>query len=106
MTKGNMGQAMACISNLVLGILLPKKKYRYIPPARLYFNACPTEAFALLTSTLRDTVGKPESATSSQKSIVEQITKQNSKSIFLCIALAAVFPKASVQCVSGWQHNR
>jgi predicted transposase YbfD/YdcC len=49
MTKGNMGQAMACINNLVLGILLHKKKYRYIPPARRFFNAHPTDAFDLIT---------------------------------------------------------
>lgn len=49
MTKGNMGQAMACINNLVLGILLTKMKYRYLPPARRYFNAHPAETLALIT---------------------------------------------------------
>jgi predicted transposase YbfD/YdcC len=49
MTKGNMGQAMACINNLVLGILLAKKKYRYLPAARRYFSAHPAEALDLIT---------------------------------------------------------
>lgn len=49
MTKGRMGQAMACLNNLVLGILLHKMKYRYVPSARRYFNAHPDHAFALLT---------------------------------------------------------
>lgn len=49
MTKGRMGQAMACINNLVLGILLHKLKYRYLPSARRYFAAHPAEALALIT---------------------------------------------------------
>jgi predicted transposase YbfD/YdcC len=47
MTKGNMGQAMACLNNLILGILLSKKKYRTIPIARRYFSAFPAEALDL-----------------------------------------------------------
>jgi predicted transposase YbfD/YdcC len=49
MTKGTLGQAMACLNNLVLGILLHKLKYRYIPSARRYFDAHPDHAFAVLT---------------------------------------------------------
>lgn len=49
MTKGSMGQAMACLNNLVLGILLSKLRYRYMPSARRYFNAYPHAAFSLLT---------------------------------------------------------
>jgi predicted transposase YbfD/YdcC len=49
MTKGTLGQAMACLNNLVLGILLHKLKYRYIPSARRYFDAHPDHAFAILT---------------------------------------------------------
>lgn len=49
MTKGRMGQAMACINNLVLGILLGKLKFRYLPHARRYFAAHPDEALALIT---------------------------------------------------------
>jgi predicted transposase YbfD/YdcC len=47
MTKGRAGQAMACINNLILGILLSKKKYRTIPAARRYFSAHPAEALDL-----------------------------------------------------------
>jgi predicted transposase YbfD/YdcC len=49
MTQGHMGQAMACLNNLLLGILLSKKKYRTIPTARRYFNAHPEEALRLFT---------------------------------------------------------
>jgi len=49
MTKGKMGQAMACINNLVLGILLNKQKYRYLPTARRFFDAHPADALALIT---------------------------------------------------------
>ena len=48
MTKGRAGQAMACLNNLLLGILLSKKKYRSIPSARRYFNAHPTEVLDLI----------------------------------------------------------
>ncbi len=47
LTKGNAGQAMACLNNLILGILLPKKQYRTIPAARRYFCAHPAEALDL-----------------------------------------------------------
>jgi predicted transposase YbfD/YdcC len=47
LTKGRAGQAMACLNNLILGILLSKKKYRTIPTARRYFSAHPTEALDL-----------------------------------------------------------
>ena len=43
LTKGRAGQAMACLNNLILGILLSKKKYRTIPVARRYFSAHPAE---------------------------------------------------------------
>ena len=49
LTKRNAGQVMACINNLVLGLLIGKKKFKYLPSARRYFNANPTEAFALIT---------------------------------------------------------
>lgn len=39
---------MACINNLVLGILLGKLKFRYLPHARRYFAAHPDEALALI----------------------------------------------------------
>jgi len=36
--------AMACFNNLILGILLAKQKYHYIPSARRYLDAHPKEA--------------------------------------------------------------
>jgi predicted transposase YbfD/YdcC len=47
MTKGKAGQAMACLNNLILGIILSKRKYRTIPTARRYFSAHPAEALDL-----------------------------------------------------------
>ena len=47
MTKGRAGQAMACLNNLIPGILLSKKKYRTIPTARRYFSAHPDKALDL-----------------------------------------------------------
>jgi len=47
LTKGRSGQAMACLNNLILGILLSKKKFRTIPPARRFYNAHPAEALDL-----------------------------------------------------------
>jgi predicted transposase YbfD/YdcC len=47
LTKGRAGQTMACLNNLILGILLSKKKCRTIPTARRYFSAHPAEALDL-----------------------------------------------------------
>jgi predicted transposase YbfD/YdcC len=47
-TKGNLGQAMACINNLVIGLLIGKLQYRYLPDARRYFDAHPHKAFDLI----------------------------------------------------------
>lgn len=49
MTKGKMAQVMACLNNLVLGLLIGKRKYRYLPAARRYFDAHPNQAFALIS---------------------------------------------------------
>ena len=49
LTNPNAGQVMACINNLVLGILLRQKRFRYLPSARRYFNANPVEAFELIS---------------------------------------------------------
>jgi predicted transposase YbfD/YdcC len=49
MTKPNPARIMACLNNLVLGLLIGRKKYRYLPQARRYFAAHPSEALALLT---------------------------------------------------------
>lgn len=48
MTSKNAGQVMACINNLVLGLLIGKKKFDYLPPARRYFNANLNEAIELI----------------------------------------------------------
>jgi predicted transposase YbfD/YdcC len=49
MTKRNAGQVMACLNNLVLALLIGKLKFRYLPSARRYFAAFPSQALALLT---------------------------------------------------------
>ena len=49
MTKGRAGQVMACLNNLIIGILLSKKKFATLPAARRFFCARPEEAFALMT---------------------------------------------------------
>ena len=48
MTKGNAGQIMACINNLVIGLLIGKQKFKYLPSARRHFNAHPLKAFELI----------------------------------------------------------
>jgi len=48
MTNGNLAQAMACINNLVIGLLIGKLKYRYLPDARRFFDAHPAKAFDLV----------------------------------------------------------
>jgi predicted transposase YbfD/YdcC len=49
MTRKNAARAMACLNNLVLGLLIGKLKYRYLPSARRLFAAHPDQALALLT---------------------------------------------------------
>lgn len=49
MTKPNAGRVMACLNNLVLGLLIGKLKFRYLPSARRFFAAFPSQAFTLLT---------------------------------------------------------
>lgn len=49
MTKPHMGRVMACLNNLVLGLLIGKLKFRYLPAARRYFAAFPMQALTLLT---------------------------------------------------------
>ena len=49
MTTCNAGRVMACLNNLVLGLLIGKLKFRYLPSARRYFAAFPAQALALLT---------------------------------------------------------
>ena len=45
----NAGQVMACINNLILGLLIGKLKYRYLPSARRYFAANVSDAFVLIS---------------------------------------------------------
>lgn len=48
-TKPNAARVMACLNNLVLGLLIGKMKYPYIPSARRYYAAHPSAALALIT---------------------------------------------------------
>jgi hypothetical protein len=45
----NAAQAMACINNLILGILAQHKRFPFVPSARRFFDANPLEALALVT---------------------------------------------------------
>lgn len=49
MTKVNAGRVMACLNNLVIGLVSTKTKYAYLPQARRFFDAHPFLAFTLLT---------------------------------------------------------
>ena len=48
MTKGNAGRIMACLNNLVIGLVCTKTNYAYLPQARRFFDAHPLQAFALI----------------------------------------------------------
>jgi len=49
MTKGNTAQVMACLNNLVIGLVLTRTDHPYLPQARRFFSAHPDQAFSLLT---------------------------------------------------------
>lgn len=49
MTQGHAGRVMACLNNLVLGLVATRTAYAYLPQARRFFDAHPLLAFALLT---------------------------------------------------------
>jgi predicted transposase YbfD/YdcC len=49
MTKGNTAQVMACLNNLVIGLVLTKTDHPYLPQARRFFSAFPEQAFSLIT---------------------------------------------------------
>jgi predicted transposase YbfD/YdcC len=49
MTKGNAGRIMACLNNLVIGLVSSKTQFAYLPPARRFFDTHPAHAFTLLT---------------------------------------------------------
>jgi predicted transposase YbfD/YdcC len=49
MTKGNAGRIMACLNNLLIGLVFTKTQFVYLPQARRFFDAHLPQAFALLT---------------------------------------------------------
>jgi len=49
MTKGNTAQVLACLNNLVIGLVFTRTDYAYLPQARRYFNAFPEQAFTILS---------------------------------------------------------
>lgn len=49
MTKGNTAQVMACLNNLLIGLVLTQTDHAYLPQARRFFNAFPEQAFSLMT---------------------------------------------------------
>ena len=49
MTKSNAGRVMACLNNLVIGLVSSKTQFAYLPSARRFFDAHPAQAFTLLT---------------------------------------------------------
>jgi len=49
MTKGNAGRIMACLNNLVIGLVFTKTQFAYLPHARRFFDAHPFHAFALIS---------------------------------------------------------
>lgn len=49
MTKGNAGRIMACLNNLVIGLVFTKTHFAYLPQARRFFDAHPSHAFSLIT---------------------------------------------------------
>lgn len=49
MTKHNAARVIVCLNNLVLALLIGKLKFGYLPSARRYFAAFPSQALALLT---------------------------------------------------------
>lgn len=48
-THKNAAQAMACINNLILGILAKHQRFRFVPSARRFFDAHPLQALDLIT---------------------------------------------------------
>ena len=48
-THKNAAQAMACINNLIRGILAKHQRVRFVPSARRFFDAHPLQALDLIT---------------------------------------------------------
>lgn len=49
MTQGNAGRIMACLNNLVIGLVFTKTQFVYLPHARRFFDAYPAQAFTLIS---------------------------------------------------------
>lgn len=49
MTQGHAGQVMACLNNLVIGLVSTKTQFAYLPRARRFFDAHPAQAFILIS---------------------------------------------------------
>jgi predicted transposase YbfD/YdcC len=49
MTKGNAGRVMACLNNLVIGLVFTHTQFAYLPLARRFFDAYPAHAFTLIS---------------------------------------------------------
>ena len=49
MTKGHAGRVMACLNNLVIGLVSTKTDFLFLPQARRFFDAHPALAFALIS---------------------------------------------------------
>jgi predicted transposase YbfD/YdcC len=48
MSKGHAGRVMACLNNILLGLLAGYRKQRFLPAIHRYFDAHPDQAFALI----------------------------------------------------------
>lgn len=48
-TNKNAAQVIACINNLILGILAKHNRFRFVPSARRFFDAHPLQALSLVT---------------------------------------------------------
>jgi len=49
MTIGNAGRVMACLNNLVIGLVFTHTQFAYLPLARRFFDAYPAQAFTLIS---------------------------------------------------------
>jgi len=49
MTEQHVGQVMACLNSLVIGLVIGKTSFAYLPQVRGFFDAQPARAIALIT---------------------------------------------------------
>lgn len=47
--KGNAGRVMACLNNLIIGLVSTKNHFAYLPQEIFFFDAHPARAFALIS---------------------------------------------------------